>query len=138
MVNRSRLVASPLHSLLPSVQLSAQRSGETVARLVSLGRGLLGGVHVVWLIWRIPLVSGSHVLPQVLTRGSGSDNIKTRCCCRSVEPEYSPTGGMMGAAAIVTGVLAGIALSCLMPIIVSEPSLDWEHPTLWPMYDPAH
>ena len=71
MVNHSRLVASPLHSLLPSVQLSAQRSGETVARLVSLGRGLLGGVHVIWLIWRIPLISGSHVLPQVVTQGSG-------------------------------------------------------------------
>ena len=71
MVNHSRLVAPPLHSIFPSVQLSAQRSGETVACLVSLGRGLLGRVNVVWFIWRIPLIPGSHVLPQVRTLSLG-------------------------------------------------------------------
>ena len=33
-----------------------------------------------------------------------------------------------------SGVLAGITVSCLMPLVVSAPALDWELPTFWPAY----
>ena len=56
--------------------------------------------------------------------------------CRSVEREHAGVAGMMGAAAIGTGILAGITISCLMPLIISAPSLDWELPTFWPAYHP--
>ena len=53
---------------------------------------------------------------------------------RSVEAEFASVAGMMGASAIGTGILAGIAFSCTMPLIVSNPSIDWELPTFWPAY----
>lgn len=57
-------------------------------------------------------------------------------CPRSVEAEFASVAGMMGASAIGTGILAGIAFSCTMPLIVSNPSIDWELPTFWPAYHP--
>ena len=38
---------------------------------------------------------------------------------RCVEPEFSTVGGMLGAASIVTGMIAGIGFSYLMPILIS-------------------
>ena len=49
-------------------------------------------------------------------------------CPRCVEPEFSSVAGMMGAAAVGTGILAGVTASCLMPTIVSHPAMDWELP----------
>ena len=56
---------------------------------------------------------------------------------RCVEAENSSIAGMMGAAALGSGVLAGITVSSLMPLIVSAPGLDWEIPAFWPAYHPG-
>jgi hypothetical protein len=50
----------------------------------------------------------------------------TKCCSAGfffscVEPEFSTVGGMLGAASIVTGMIAGIGFSYLMPILISTP-----------------
>ena len=55
---------------------------------------------------------------------------------RSVDREHSGVAGMMGAAALGSGVLAGLTLSCAMPGLVSAPALDWELPTFWPAFHP--
>lgn len=53
---------------------------------------------------------------------------------RSVEPEYASTAGMFGAASIVTGIFAGIGFSYLMPVLISNPNLDFEEPSWWPAF----
>ena len=40
---------------------------------------------------------------------------------RCVEPEFSTIGAMFGAASIVTGMIAGIGFSYLMPVLISTP-----------------
>ena len=53
---------------------------------------------------------------------------------RCVEPEYSTIAGMFGAASIVTGMIAGIGFSYLMPLLISTPGLSFEFPEWWPPY----
>ena len=56
---------------------------------------------------------------------------------RSVDRDQAGVAGMMGAAALGSGILAGVTLSCLMPALVSSPALDWELPTFWPPFHPS-
>ena len=53
-------------------------------------------------------------------------------CPRCVEPEYASIAGMFGAASIVTGVLAGIGFSYVMPILVTYKPIDFNSPNWWP------
>ena len=53
-----------------------------------------------------------------------------------MDREHSGVAGMMGAAALGSGVLAGLTLSCAMPGLVSAPALDWELPSFWPAFHP--
>jgi len=57
-------------------------------------------------------------------------------CPRCVGAEYASIAGMMGAAAIGVGILLGLLISCLMPLIISAPALDWELPGFWPQFHP--
>ena len=34
------------------------------------------------------------------------------------------------------GILLGLLVSCLMPLIISAPALDWELPGFWPQFHP--
>ena len=56
---------------------------------------------------------------------------------RSVDRDQAGVAGMMGAAALGSGILMGVILSCAMPAIVSAPALDWELPTFWPAFHPV-
>ncbi|CAB4068710.1 SLC29A1_2_3 [Lepeophtheirus salmonis] len=57
-------------------------------------------------------------------------------CPRSVEPEYAATAGMFGASSIATGIISGIAVSYSMPVLVSNPELQFELPSWWPQFTP--
>lgn len=47
-------------------------------------------------------------------------SLAMRYCATTVEPQYSSTAGMFGAAFLVTGVFTGILFSMVMPIIIKE------------------
>ena len=53
---------------------------------------------------------------------------------RCVEPEYASIAGMFGSASIVTGIIAGIGCSYLMPNLISMEALDFDQPEWWPAY----
>ena len=53
---------------------------------------------------------------------------------RCVEPEYASIAGMFGSASIVTGIIAGIGCSYLMPKLISTEALDFDIPEWWPAY----
>ena len=53
---------------------------------------------------------------------------------RCVEPEYASIAGMFGSASIVTGIIAGIGFSYVMPILISTAALDFDIPGWWPAY----
>ncbi len=55
--------------------------------------------------------------------------------CRTVDPKYSSTAGMFGAASIVTGIFSGIGLSYALPILVTHPDSNFEAPGWWPQYN---
>ena len=61
----------PLHPVLHSVQLQAQRGGAPLARTLPLGLGLLDGRRPVRPHGRLPLIVSRHVLSKVGNQSQG-------------------------------------------------------------------
>ena len=94
----------------------------------------------IWNIWSTGLLGRS--MPPLpawwAPLPSGYKSRHHRLCllhchdCHRLQ-QKSPSGSYC---CLQVGILLGLLVSCLMPLIISAPALDWELPGFWPQFHP--